>query len=245
MPHPSAPEAAAALCLDSVLLSRCKTHIFVFTFNKRHRVTVLVCFSPNGGGLNYEGGGGSGQLHPPAALVMCPCPKPTLPLQLLLLQKHPQHFCHPLSSALTCRTAGEPQPCSTEQRIPAASQDHGAKLKHSSISQHSKLSSAPSETCRAPPSPAPGDASILQPPAVTAAKGCAHCCKALFLYRPIFPGLSSNLSNTRSSETLCSRVAETICNAIQVFCCDHETTKHHSPPQHVHTQKDTKSHTKC
>lgn len=205
----------------------------------------MVCFSPNGGGLNYEGGGGSGQLHPPAALVMCPCPKPTLPLQLLLLQKHPQHFCHPLSSALTCRTAGEPQPCSTEQRIPAASQDHGAKLKHSSISQHSKLSSAPSETCRAPPSPAPGDASILQPPAVTAAKGCAHCCKALFLYRPIFPGLSSNLSNTRSSETLCSRVAETICNAIQVFCCDHETTKHHSPPQHVHTQKDTKSHTKC
>lgn len=106
LPHPSAPQAAAALRLDSVLLSRCKTHIFVF--NKRHKVTVLVCFSPNGGGLIYEGGGGSGQLHPPAALAMGPYPKPTLPLQLPLLQKHPQHFSHPLSSALTCRAAGEP-----------------------------------------------------------------------------------------------------------------------------------------
>lgn len=161
-----------------------------------------------------------------------------MPLQLPLLQKHPQQFCRPLSSALTCRAAGEPQPCCTEQRIPAASQDHGAKLKHSSISQHSKLSSAPPRNLQGTTQPRSRG---CQHPSAS----CSHCCQALFLYRLIFPGLNSNLSNTHSSKTHCSRVAETICNSIQVFCCDHETCKHHSPPQHVHAHKDTRSHTKC
>lgn len=41
--------------LDSVLLSQYKIDIFIFTFGKRHKVTVLVCFSPNWGALISRG----------------------------------------------------------------------------------------------------------------------------------------------------------------------------------------------
>lgn len=71
-----------------------------------------------------------------------------------------------------------------------------------------------------PPSPAPKDAPshCLSPLTVTGGRNHHnHQYWALTPYLPIYLGLSSHLSNTQSSKTLCNHVLKTICNSIQVF----------------------------
>ena len=65
--------------LDSVLLSQCKSHVFLFTFSKGHKVTVLVCFSPSWGALISRGKEGPASCtilqHQRCGAALTPYPK--------------------------------------------------------------------------------------------------------------------------------------------------------------------------
>lgn len=214
LPHPSALRATAAWAacsagavystslqcfhLDSVLLSRYKTHILIFTFSKRHEVTVLVCFSPNWGALICRGEGRRvWPAAPSYSTRACSTSEEPLPHthppccdSFSLCKSSPALQPSPLPPApvglWSCRRVLEVQQGAAS--IPAACrQDHSTRLTqpwttHTSCSQcckpccalpgHLQGTLQPSSRGCAP-------AVTLQPSAVAVTEGCNscnHCC---------------------------------------------------------------------